>query len=204
MLYSLLQYVCQMLCLVVFNYRLYGGRHLPRTGGILLAANHQSFLDPILFAVALPRPVHFMARESLFRNPLFRLLIRSLNAFPVRRGSADRAAIRHAIELLRSGEVVLMFPEATRTPDGRIGTPQAGLAMIAAKANSCIVPAVVEGAFRSWPRHRLLARPARIRVQLGPPISPQSLTNLSHEEVSAYLRQHLLALQAALRSRPNL
>jgi len=203
MLYRVAQFFCQVLCIVLLNLRLHGVRWLPRRGGALLAANHQSFLDPVLFAAVLPRPLHFMARSTLFRNPLFGWLIHALNAFPVHRGTADREAIRKAIRLLQRGEVLLMFPEATRTPDGSLGQPRAGMSMIAVRAGVPIVPAVVDGAFRAWPRNRRLPRLTCIRVALGRPIQPQELAELSHDQVAALLNERLAALQAELRSRPQ-
>ena len=204
MWYKIARYLCRVSCLIFLNYRLYGVRRLPRRGGVLLAANHQSYLDPVLFAIGLPRPLHFMARDSLFRNPLFGLLIGSLNAFPVRRGGADRRAVRHALELLKAGEVVLMFPESTRTMDGTIGNPQGGLSMIAARAGVPIVPAAVEGAFQAWPRYRLLPHPARVRAHLGRALYPADFSALSHKETAALLKERLLELQGALASKPNL
>jgi 1-acyl-sn-glycerol-3-phosphate acyltransferase len=198
--YSFIRFFARILAVSICGYRLYGSQRLPMSGGVLLAANHQSFLDPVIFGLGLPRPVHFMARSSLFRRPLFGGLIRSLNAFPVRRGEVDHAAVREAIRLLGAGEMVLLFPEATRTRDGSIAPPRGGLSMIAARAGVPIVPIVVDGAFRAWPRHRRLPRPAVIRVAVGEPIPPAELAGLSDHEAASMLHSRLKELQSDLTS----
>ena len=119
--YALWRHVAQVQFVVVFGIRVFHRERLPACGGVLVISNHQSYLDPILAAVGMPRPFHPMARESLFRVAPFRWLIRSLYAFPVRRASADLGAIREALRRLKAGSVVLMFPEGTRTRDGSIG-----------------------------------------------------------------------------------
>ena len=201
MWYRALRFVIRALSLAVWGYRLHGGQHLPAHGGVLLSASHQSFLDPVLYGLGLSRPFHFMARSSLFRNPLFGLLIRSLNAFPVRRGEIDHHAIRETIRLLEAGHVVLVFPEGTRTSDGSIGRPRGGLGMIAARAGVPIVPAIVEGAFESWPRQRRFPRLRRIAVSVGRPVPPAELAGLSHDQVAAVLHQRMIELQTDLRRR---
>jgi 1-acyl-sn-glycerol-3-phosphate acyltransferase len=116
--------------------------------------------------------VHYLARAGLFRFPAFSALIRALNAHPVRRGSADLEAMRASIELLRAGHALLVFPEGTRTRDGRLGAVKRGIGAIAARARAPIVPACITGAFECWPRTRRLPRPGRITITFGRPLHP--------------------------------
>ena len=197
--YALCRQVARVLLVLVFGLRVFHRRRFPAAGGVLVVANHQSYLDPILAAVGMLRPFHPMARESLFRFAPFALVIRSLYAFPVRRSSADLGAIREAMRRLQEGAVVLMFPEATRTRDGSIGLLQAGPMTVAARAGVPVVPMVIDGAFEAWPRTRFLPRPHPIRVACGRPIPAAEVAAGDPETLMASIRQQMLGLQAELR-----
>lgn len=155
---------------LVFLLRSTGTHHLPAEGGALLAANHASFLDPVFVGAACPRQLRFMARDTLFRNRAFSGLITALGAFPVRRGGVSKEAFRAAIDLLRGGSLVLLFPEGTRTPDGLVHPFKTGVSMLAERSGVPVVPVAIEGSYRVWPRHRALPRPARVRVRFGEPL----------------------------------
>jgi len=197
--YRLWQQVARVLFVLVFGLRVHHRRRFPRTGGVLVVANHQSYLDPILAAVGMPRAFHPMARESLFRFAPFRWLIGSLYAFPVRRGTADLAAVKEALRRLKAGGVVLVFPEGTRTRDGSIGPMHGGPAAIAARAGVPIVPMVIDGAFEAWPRTRRLPRPHLIRVACGRAVSVGGAGAGAPEAVMASVRRQMLDLQAEMR-----
>ena len=197
--YRLWQRVAGFLFVLVFGLRVYHRRRFPRRGGVLVVANHQSYLDPILAAAGILRVFHPMARESLFRFAPFRWLIRSLYAFPVRRGTADLTAVKEALRLLRDGAVVLMFPEGTRTRDGSIGPMHGGPATIAARAGVPIVPMVIDGAFEAWPRTRRLPRPHLIRVACGRTVSVGNSGADTPERVMATVRRQMLDLQAEMK-----
>jgi 1-acyl-sn-glycerol-3-phosphate acyltransferase len=170
--------VCRHPCVAGLS-ALTGVRHfnVPDTsepeGGMLLVSNHQSFLDPVLVGMSMPRPLHFLARQSLFRSPGFRELIRALGAHPLQRGRMDPAAIRTVLRLLRGGRWLLVFPEGTRTRDGSLGRFRPGSAELAARAGVPVLPVCIEGAHRAWPRHQPLPRPARVAVAYGDPLYPR-------------------------------
>jgi 1-acyl-sn-glycerol-3-phosphate acyltransferase len=168
--------LCQLLIRVggaaLWRLRVYGAEHIPREGGALLAANHQSYLDPPLVASGLPREMHFMARRSLFRNPLFRAAIVRCNAFPIERDTADVKGVREAIARLEAGNLLLVFPEGTRTRDGTIGRMKPGIGVLAERAAVPIVPVLIEGAYEVWPKGRLFPGRGRIRLVFGPPFRP--------------------------------
>jgi len=199
--YAVLQIIVQGVFVTVLRGRAYHRRRVPRRGGLLVVCNHQSYLDPILAALPICRPFSPMARESLFRNPVFSRLIRSLYAFPVKRGSADLGAVREAIRRLRSGEIVLVFPEGTRTRDGSIGRLHAGMIVIAQRAGVPILPMVIDGAFECWPRGRRLPVPHPIRVTYGELISPGEVRDSEPEELAGRLREEMIRLQAELRGK---
>lgn len=131
---------------------LIGGENLPKTGGVLVAPNHVSHLDPPAVCCALPRPVHCMAKEELFKNPLFGRLIYALAAFPVRRGEGDTESIRTAMALLEAGEVVLLFPEGTRGDGEHFQGVNRGLAMLAKRSGVPVVPIGITGTQLVMPR----------------------------------------------------
>jgi len=197
--YAACRQVARVLFVTLFGIRVYHAERLPREGGVLVVSNHQSYLDPILVAVGMPRPFQPMARESLFRVAPFRWLIRSLYAFPVRRGTADFGAVREALRRLRAGAVVLMFPEGTRTRDGSIEPLQGGPVTVALRGGVPIVPMVIDGAFEAWPRTQMLPWPHRVRVACGTPVGPDEAAAKEPDVVMAAIRDQMLELQAELR-----
>lgn len=195
------RYLCIWFGILVFRMRTFGRRHVPRTGGVLILSNHQSFVDPPLVGCGLPRACHFMARDSLFRNPVFSRIISAVNSFPVQRGSADIGAIKEALRRLKQGRILVMFPEGTRTPDGRIGPLLPGLAAIAQKARVPIVPALVDGVYQAWPRHQLFPSIGNVVVLYDRPIDPAEYKNLSAEQLTTLIRQRMVAMQERLYER---
>ena len=146
----------------------HGNENIPRQGGILILCNHQSYLDPFIVGSAANRELHFMARHDSFEMPLIGPLIAAHNAYPVRRATADRAALRRTISLLKSGKVVLIFPEGTRSVDGTLGKAHGGVSFIAHNAGVPAIPAYVRG--NILPRNAKWIHPAQLTVTFGTPI----------------------------------
>ena len=113
-------------------------------------------VDPLLVAACLPRELHFMARSTLFEIPVFRSLIVACNAFPIERDSRDVKGVKSAIERLRAGNVLVVFPEGTRTRDGAFGPLKKGVRMLAERAAVPVIPVLIDGAHGVWPRSRAL------------------------------------------------
>jgi len=165
-------------------------------GGLLIASNHQSYLDPVLVGMALERPIHYLARRELFRVPGFGTLIKALGAHPVKRGHADAGALRTAMDLLRRGEALLVFPEGTRTRDGQLGEFRPGVGALAVRCGVPVLPVCIEGAYRCWPRSRLLPRPARVAVAYGEIIETKDRDG---REVTEAIAEHIGRLHRFLR-----
>lgn len=163
------QWAIRFIGLVFWQLRGFGLANVPLKGGALLVSNHQSFLDPPLVAAFLPREMHFMARRSLFQNPLFRALIVSCNAFPIERDSADVKGVRQAIQRLGAGNLLLVFPEGTRTVNGEVGRMKPGVGILADRAAVPVVPVLIDGAHKAWPKGALLPRFGRISIRFGRP-----------------------------------
>ncbi|MBI4711997.1 MAG: 1-acyl-sn-glycerol-3-phosphate acyltransferase [Planctomycetes bacterium] len=177
--------------MALFSLRTAGRQHIPKKGGGLIASNHQSYLDPVLVGIGINRPVYFLAKRELFEaNWLFGVLISSVNAIPLPRESGNAGVMRQAIRLLQEGKLVLVFPEGTRTSDGRIGPLTKGIGLLSSKANIPVIPTLINGAFEVWPRHHTLpARLKPIRVSYGKAVIPQA--NKSAETLIAEVQAEL-------------
>lgn len=188
--------VCTMWQARVFN------RHYePASGGVVYVCNHQSFLDPILMSFALQRPVNYMARDTLFHSRLLELIIVSVNAFPVKRGSADIGALKEAMRRVKRGGQVVLFAEGTRTRDGRIGPLLPGVVMLAQRVAEWTVPVVIDGAFECWPRSQPLPSPGNIVVQYAPAIHRSEAKRLAPAELTDRIRRTLIDMQTDIRRR---
>jgi glycerol-3-phosphate dehydrogenase (NAD(P)+) len=146
-----------------------GSDHLPRSGPLLLAANHRSFLDPFVIGATVRRPVYYMAKRELFASPLQAWLLNALGAFPVDRGAGDEQALATARAILARGDCVVIFPEGTRVRRGPLGAPRRGVGRLALETGSPVVPVAVIGTAevrRGW-----RVRPRKVRLRCGAPLS---------------------------------
>jgi 1-acyl-sn-glycerol-3-phosphate acyltransferase len=169
---------------VLFEYDSVGEEHVPAEGPAVVAANHPSYLDPILLSLQVRRPIRFMAWDALFRVPLLGSLIRALGAFPVDTGKGQgRKAYEQAKALVEAGEVVGIFPEGKRSTAGWLEPKlREGAARLAYETGAPLVPASITGAFRAWPHFRALPTPARIRVRFHPPIDTKAYRDRPEDE----------------------
>lgn len=148
-------------------------------GGAILAANHASYLDPSIVACAYEQQISFLARETLFRG-LGGWLYPKLSAYPINRDAADLKSIKSILRLLKQGNRILMFPEGTRTIDGKIHSAKPGLGMIAVRSKVPVQPIRIEGSFESWPKGKKY-RQHPITVTIGDPIEFNGSTGSSRE-----------------------
>jgi 1-acyl-sn-glycerol-3-phosphate acyltransferase len=151
--------------------KIIGQENIPREGPVILAPNHVSFFDPPVVSCGSPRCVAFLAKEELFKPPVFGPLIRSLNAFPVKRGAGDTSAVRLALEKLAEGHCLIMFPEGTRGDGRTLGAMQSGVAMLAKKSGAQVVPVGVYGTHKILPKGKKLPGFSRLRVAYGKPFT---------------------------------
>jgi 1-acyl-sn-glycerol-3-phosphate acyltransferase len=156
--------------------KVYGTEHIPREGGFLVASNHGSNFDPPLLSCAVERPVAYMAKEELFKIPVLKQAIELYGAYPVKRGAADRNAIRAALSYLENGWGVGVFLSGTRTPDGKIVDPKPGAALIAAKAQVPILPVCLWGTHQIEEKGKKLPRRVPVTVRIGELIPPPPTT----------------------------
>ena len=178
-----------------------GREHVPPEGGVIVAANHVSYWDPLVVGAAVPREAHYLAKQELFAIPVLGFLIGSVNSIPIRRGGADLAGLARAIDVLKSGGVLLVFPEGSRMKDGELHPARPGLGLMAVQADSPVVPCFVSASNR--PR-RWLARRERLRVWFGPPRRWQDLEESSlppgralYQAIGASVMREIAALREA-------
>ncbi len=167
MVYGILQVTLKVFFKVFFGAKIIDKGNVPLSGPLILAANHMSNWDPPVLATFLDRPVSYMAKQELFEVPVFGAAITRCHAFPIRRGAADRAAIRMAVKILKLGKCVGVFPEGTRSKDGKLQKPGAGVALIAAMTGVPVVPAAIIGTNHIFSRKRWFPR---LKVVYGKPV----------------------------------
>src|SRR2546421_6469155 len=146
-----------------------GREHIPRSGPLILASNHRSFLDPFLVGICVRRPVYFVAKQELFAKRWQAWLLNALGAFPVRRGESDQEMMRTARQIVERGDPVVMFPEGTRIREGSVGKPRRGVGRLALETGAPVVPIAIAGtehARRGW-----RIRPVKVKVRFGPPLT---------------------------------
>ena len=152
--------------------RLEGTQHIPADGPLIIAPNHVTYADPVLVWLPIRLRVHFMAWDALFDVPVLSWLIRRLRAFPVQLESADPRSTREAVRLLQAGQSVMIFPEAARSPDGRLQRFRPGAFRLASSLQVPVLPVTILGGHDSWPPGRVLPRPGQLSIVYHPVISP--------------------------------
>jgi 1-acyl-sn-glycerol-3-phosphate acyltransferase len=171
LLYSIAHAFIWIVSKLLFRMKVSGSDHVPRNGGIIIASNHASYLDPPIVGTAITsRQICYLARETLFKNPIFGWLIRDFHSIPIRRGSADTDAFESVLSVLRGGGCVVMFPEGTRTLNGELQPAKRGVGYLAVLSGVPVVPAYVSGTYRVMPKGRVIPSPASIQVYFGAPI----------------------------------
>src|SRR5215208_4352460 len=158
------RWILKAAILVYFRLRRLGTEHIPE-GGVILASNHRSFLDPFAIGCCLGRPIYFVAKQELFMNPLLGWILNCLGAFPIKRGASDEESMDTSLALLERGEAVVIFPEGTRIRTGSLGSPKRGVGRLALQSGKPVVPTAVlgtEDVRRGW-----RIRPRKVKVRLG-------------------------------------
>lgn len=186
------------------GWKVTGREHTPPSGGLILASNHISFWDPPLVGAASVRGPYFLAKEELFRTPVLGPLIRAYHSIPIRRGVADLSGMTRALEVLKSGEVLLMFPEGTRMRDGELHTARPGVGMLAVNADVPVLPVYITGSNRP---HRWWYRGTRVRIvfgrarpwrELAGPEADLTPGRALYQQVSDAVMREIAALKAGL------
>ena len=165
MLYRVLRFIVLIVYSCVMRIKVIGAENVPKTGGVILSGNHTSNNDPIILAVSQKRSIAFMAKDSIFKIPIFGFVLKCAGIFPVKRGTGDIGAVKKAIEILKNGNMLSLFPEGKRNKTGEILAPfQSGAALIACKSDAVIVPVGIVGKYRLF---------SKITIIYNRPIDPK-------------------------------
>lgn len=143
MFYKIFKVLCRLWFGLILRTRVIGAENIPKSGAFILAANHVSNWDPPFLGTFIEREVCYMGKEELFKNPVMAWACRSLHVFPVKRGAADKTAIKTAVKILKEGKCLGIFPEGTRSKTGKLGKAEAGVSLIAAMTKAPIIPAAI-------------------------------------------------------------
>jgi 1-acyl-sn-glycerol-3-phosphate acyltransferase len=183
----------------MYGLRIIGRENWPATGGGLVCSNHQSMFDPPLVGLTCDRRMNYLARDSLFRVPLLGPLITFLDAIPIDREGSGLAGLKETLRRLKAGELVLIFPEGTRTHDGEVAPLRPGFISVARRSHVPLIPIGLDGAYQAWPRTSRLPRLGRIAVAIGEPVAAEHIANLSDDDLLAELEQRIFTCHAQAR-----
>jgi len=193
----------------LFQFRVHGQENLPR-GRAIIAANHQSYIDPTVIGVSTPEEIWYLAREDVFKLRFFRWLCVRVNSILIRKRRADRSALKAVLRKLAQGRKVLVFPEGTRSYDGQLQAPEHGISLLAHRSGAPVVPAYVSGTYLVLPRGRAMFRLHPVSVSFGPPLRFDELSlrdgvRLAYQTFSQRVMDAIASLKASREGRrvPN-
>lgn len=198
LLFRVLRFLCDIFCRVYFRIEFEGVKNVPRNGPVILAANHESYADPIWLSIPFRYPLRYMTWDQVFKVPLLGGLIRSLGAFPVKVESGDRGALRTALAALREGGTLVIFPEGGRTRTGKLMPFKPGVIRLALDADAPIVPVTIIGGYDAFAPHHWFPRPRKVKVVYHEPLSLPPLNQTA--EVKDYLYQQAARVQSVVAS----
>ena len=160
----------RMLFATYFRWRVFHPERVPMTGPVVLASNHASFLDPPLVGSGVKRPLNYLARASLFRFPGVGAILRKVQAVPVDRDGGGAAGLKAILDRLLNGGAIVLFPEGTRTRDGRLQPARSGIGLTVIKSTGPVVPVRIWGTYEAWGHGRNFPRPHRVAIKYGRPL----------------------------------
>lgn len=182
MLYGIAKFIFKIYFFFINKITLKGTENIPENGGIVLCSNHINWLDPILIGICVKRKIYFMAKAELFSNKFFAFIMKSINAFPVKRGTADISAIKKSFNIIKNGEILGIFPEGTRSKTGKLLPAEPGASVIALKTNAPVIPVRVQGSYLIGGNLRLtIGKPISFEEYRGKRLSSQEINNISQQ-----------------------
>lgn len=204
MFYKIFRMLCRVWFGLIFRTKVIGAENIPASGAFILAANHVSNWDPPFLGTFIEREVCYMGKEELFKNPVMAAICRSLHVFPVKRGAADKTAIKTAVKILKDGKCLGIFPEGTRSKTGKLGKAESGVSLIAAMTKAPIIPAAIIDTEKIFSRERFFPR---LTVVYGTPIKftgstkdKEAMTNFAQDIMSEIAKLRTSSWQLAANS----
>ncbi len=205
--YDILRVLARLVVVWFGRFRVAGRENWPESGGALVCANHQSYLDPPLVGLTCPRRLTYLGRQTLFANKLLAPIITFLDTIPIDREGGGLAGLKETLRRLKRGDMVLIFPEGTRTRDGQLQPLKPGFCAVARRSNVPLVPVALDGAYDAWPRSSPLPRGGRLSVVIGKPVTAAEVAQLGDEQLVAELARRIetcLGQARKLRGVPNM
>jgi len=196
-----IQYILRLVFTIWLGFRVRGMHRVPTSGGGLFLMNHQSVLDPLLAQMGIDRPISWLGRDSLFRIPVIRWILRMTYVIPIKRESAGTSTIREGVRRMQHGFIVGIYPEGTRTRDGSVGEFKPGFVALIRRGNVPVFPVGIAGAHRALPRRAWFLRLCRVRVVIGEPFTAEEVKQLGQrgkeKELIAVARERVIRCQQA-------
>ena len=193
MLYWIGKSLSTVICKLFGRWKVIGRDNIPQKGGVLVCANHVSYIDPPALGAGATRRLHFMAKLELFQIPIIGLFIKGLGAFPVKRGTADRGALKKAIEYLQAGKAVAMFPEGQRSLEGELLSAEPGVGMIVLRAKVPVIPVALVNTEKLLPPHSSFLKYSSVKVVFGKPIQLDDLYEQNGREAVEEVGKRIMA-----------
>jgi len=181
------------------GFRTIGRENVPKNGSFIFVSNHSSYFDPILLGTSLYRSLYYMARENLFWRPLLGWAMRQVHAFPIKRDSGDLGALKQALNILKAGKPLVIFPEGTRSKDKRLRAAKPGVGFIVAKAQVPVIPAYIDGSLEALPGSLKTLKRHPVTVYIGKPIKFDFSGNIKGREAYRKISDEIMEQIAVLR-----
>lgn len=188
MIYPFVKFLAQIIMRVKFRMKVCGAENIPENGAVVLCSNHLNFFDPLSVAVSMKRPVHFMSKAELFKNPVIGAFLRGVNAFPVNRDKADINSFKTALGLLKNGDILGIFVQGHRMAEGDVSSAKSGAAMFACKAGAPVLPVYIKTEYKTF---------GDVKVTFGKPLTfPMETKKVKREELEAATETIISAINA--------
>ena len=190
--YRILRLIGWLICKILFRLKVKGVENIPAKGNIIIAANHSSYLDPIAIGAVIPRQIKWIVRKDVYDVWWLRSLFASTGMI------RENGSVGKAVDLLGKGENVGVFPEGSRSPDGRLGAGKRGVAIMALKSGAPVIPCAVKGAFKAYPRNAVFPRPYPVEIIIGKAIEPGKADAPDDQTIDSVLAGIMTAIRSLM------
>jgi 1-acyl-sn-glycerol-3-phosphate acyltransferase len=194
MLYKISQFIARGLFRLYFRVRIEGKENIPKEGGYIIVANHISFLDPLLICTIVPRIIHYLTYAIYYYARPLHWFCKRVYCIPIKKDGKDISGLKKALRLLKSGELIGIFPEGERSQTGQLQQPEPGVALIALRAKVPILPVGIRGAYEAFPRGAKFPKPQQITITFGKPFRIDDHIDVQRKAQNSDVQQHVLDL----------